>query len=245
MFRYILSSPQILLTLAIASTSCQFVPSSLNEPSAQTSDTDCGRLRKLLRIASGGAVDAYEDDYASFIRSETRFKEFDHIPMDELVAIRAYTHRFWKDLNAALWNNTLASLPEIDRVVLDCAVAGLQKMAPYDQPVFRQTNLTSEVVDRHNAGKSIPYPAFTSTTTDPKVLEKFPGNTRFTISNAGGYEIAWLSEHAEESEVLIPPKRCFEVISRTPSVCPPGVLAPCWHIEMKGSSLDDCKSSQP
>jgi hypothetical protein len=229
------------LLTAISVGACRLKTTHPYSLAEQSSSQNCGDLRELLRISGGGAVDIYEDDYAVFIRSSPRYGEFAHIPMDELVAIRAYTHRFWKDLNAALWNNALETLPEVDHVVLRCVVSGMKRLTPVAREVYRQTNLTQTAIDKHIDGALIHYPAFTSTTTDPEALKAFPGNVRFTIEDGRGYGISWLSEHSEEAEVLIPPGRCFLVVSRNSALCSNGVAGPCWHITLKGREDSVCQ----
>jgi len=210
----------------------------------RASPSECANLRALLRGTGGGAVDIYEDDYASMIRSGPPHPARQIVPMDELVAIRAYTHRFWSDTNQALWAGTEDSLPAADQTVLRCAVSGLNRMAPLTVPVYRQTRLPAAVVDQHVEGSRLTYHSFTSTTRSVQVLNRFSGNTRFKIEGTSGRDIAWLSEHPDEEETLFRPGTCFQVITRDPAPCTAGVSPPCWFIHMKEVDGSECRPGE-
>jgi hypothetical protein len=204
----------------------------------------CAALKPLLKKDGGGAVDIYEDDYASFIRTDSRYREpaiQEKISMDELVAIRAYTHRFWKDINAALREERVDALSMLEKTILQCAVSGLNKMPGVSQSVFREVNYSAKVLDEHKVGTRHVYAAFTSTTKNESVLAKFPGNTRMLMSVITGRDVGWLSAHEEEEEVLLPPGACLEVENIEPRTCPMGFSKPCQTIVFKELEGSECQ----
>ncbi len=205
--------------------------------------SECAQLPRLLKANGGGAVDIYEDDYASFIRPHPRFFELSSkskVSMDELVAIRAYTHRFWKDINAALRNGREASLSDLERVILHCSVSGLNRMPKVARPVFRETTYSAKILEDHKVDAVVGYAAFTSTTKEEAVLARFPGNTRMMISTFTGRDIAWLSEHEDEEEILLIPGACMRVEKIEPRDCPVQVSPPCQTIVLKEVEPTEC-----
>jgi hypothetical protein len=72
-------------------------------------------------------------------------------------------------------------------------------------------------------GNRVADPAFSSTSTSPRVAEEFrigdpkerpPGNAFITVEGRSGVDVRPLSHYVAEDEILVPPGTFYEVTSR-------------------------------
>jgi len=118
----------------------------------------------------------------------------------EQVAIGHYTGTGYFDLNGDLFNAKQpadARLNDAANVLRD----GLAKLPGFEGQTIRRTTLPASILEKHQIGSVVEYPAFTSSTFGPS--DVFDDNPhRFVIQGTAGKKIDWISHFGSEREVL-------------------------------------------
>ncbi len=137
----------------------------------------------------------------------------DALTSDDRLALADYTGLGSEDLNFALRSDALDT-SQLARI--EAISTALKKLPAYDGPVFRGTDLPSEVLAHYQPGEVITEDAFLSTTTDPAVARspEFEGNVEFRILSSTGRDISSFSMISDEQEVLFRAGAKFYVLDR-------------------------------
>jgi hypothetical protein len=134
----------------------------------------------------------------------------------EFSAVREYTAGAYTDLNRAL--REPGSLPEKFKLYKEVLDQALEHLPIYrGPPVVRIDMPPAELLELHQPGKIIPYPAYTSTSKDPEWVidpEGLPKHNFTLHLHSRGRDIEELSAHPGEAEVLVKAGTRFKVISR-------------------------------
>jgi hypothetical protein len=137
----------------------------------------------------------------------------DAMTSDDLLALADYTGLGSEDLNFALRSDAVDT-SQLARI--EAINTALTKLPAYDGPVFRGTDLPSEVIAQYQPGEVITEDAFLSTSTDPAVARspEFEGNVEFRILSSTGRDISSFSMVSDEQEVLFRVGAKFYVLDR-------------------------------
>ena len=86
----------------------------------------------------------------------------------------------------------------------DRVSAALAKLPPQPGMTYRTANLSDDVLENYAVGKVVTERAFTSTSSDMRILMKksFEGNTIMTIEGKSGRDISKSSLYEHEQEIL-------------------------------------------
>lgn len=129
------------------------------------------------------------------------------LSLAEILAIENYTVDGYKLLNGALRRGGKEA--ENISFYAETLKAALKKFRKYEGTVRRGADLPPDVLEKHQEGAVVEYPAFTSTS----VEHGFSRSHRFIIKTKNGAYIAPYSPNYREQEVIIPPGN-FKVLSR-------------------------------
>lgn len=141
-------------------------------------------------------------------------KELDRLLTDdEYLAIRGYTSNLYSDINPALRRGDAGEWGSL----VKNAESGMDKMAKngfaHEGAAKRGANFTDEqIAQLFPEGGTFKDQAFVSSSS--KTTQAFPGNTSIEITSKTGIKVQSLSEFAHESEVLFPPGKEFQVVSK-------------------------------
>ncbi|MBI1945771.1 MAG: hypothetical protein HYS27_08750 [Deltaproteobacteria bacterium] len=135
------------------------------------------------------------------------------IPVEDLLAVRAYSAREYGRINTAL--DGQGDLGAV-LAFIKCAASGLGALPSFTGTVYRGAVLSAQSVARYQVGSVVAERRFTSAS----ALESFPESWRagacnvvFVIqSRATGHSVAHLSAKPEEAEVLFTPGTQFRVL---------------------------------
>jgi SPP1 gp7 family putative phage head morphogenesis protein len=117
----------------------------------------------------------------------------------EGVAMRAYTSTGYEDLNNRQWGVSVANPEAVDESA-EVLRSALSKMPSFKGVTYRRTTLPTNVLEKHQVGDVVQYPAFTSSSYDSEV---FSGKHRFIIQGHSGKRVGWNSVFNEtEREVV-------------------------------------------
>ena len=127
----------------------------------------------------------------------------------ELVAVFAYTHLSYKDINAQLRaGGEMEPNAAAIATVLDSALA---KLPPYEGNVHRGADLHSpEQRARYARGNEVTEAAYTSTSRN--FGQAFKGNTQWSIMSRTGRDVSFCSAIPKEQEILFPSNTRFKVL---------------------------------
>lgn len=128
----------------------------------------------------------------------------------DLDALKDYTGPGYQELNNALRAGTV---DPSQQARINAIEQALGKLPNHQGPVFRGTDLPSDVLAQYKPGEVITEKAFTSTSTAS--TQAFPGSTQFTILSKSGKDVSQYSQYPGEQEILFPPGARFEIVSRT------------------------------
>lgn len=135
------------------------------------------------------------------------------IPVEDLLAVRAYSARDYGRVNAAL--DGQGDLGAV-LALIKCAASGLGALPSFVGTVYRGAVLSRQLIAHYQVGTVVAERRFTSAS----ALESFPESWRagacnvvFVIqSRATGHSVAHLSAKPEEHEVLFTPGTQFRVL---------------------------------
>jgi hypothetical protein len=153
--------------------------------------------------------------------------ELNDIPLEDLVAIRAFTdkeNKLYKEVNEALRNEDKdpGKMAEL-RPLSNCIISGLGQLPAYEGIVHRDIDLKDEgFKGGYEEGKLTHWEAFSSTSIKPGEFAKVSANadefaeeggtynpnyynTMISINSKYGRDVSFLSVHPEEKEILFPP----------------------------------------
>ncbi|MBL9038797.1 MAG: hypothetical protein JNG84_09805 [Archangium sp.] len=165
--------------------------------------------RAALKATLGDAQ--YDQLYKTMADLKLANPELANISIDDLVAMRAYTGAFYREMNSGLRGTTPETLTKLAPLI-KTAASGLNKLPSYVGTVYRGASLTPDKLARYLAGETIAEKAFLSTSTDKTTA--FGGNVLFVIdAKSNGKPVKVLSQFARENEVLFGPGTEFKVLS--------------------------------
>lgn len=135
---------------------------------------------------------------------------------DDVVSVYWYTHQTlrtltYKSLNAVLWGQYRPAKRELLEMCAHLTVA-LEKLPAYRGPCWRTSKFDVTSTAPHPTGRVIQYPAFTSTSREPRRMPP-SGGTYIEVEVRTGRYIGGLSRFPDEQEVLLLPGTIFEVLT--------------------------------
>lgn len=123
----------------------------------------------------------------------------------EVSAIQFYTSSGYGCFNQFIWGKKEGP----QQGGIDTLNEALRKLPKHEGFVVRGTRLPASVRDQHQAGATVVYDAFTSTSTGGA----FSGNDQFLIYSKTGRPVMSISSISGEDEVLFPSGTRFRVVS--------------------------------
>ncbi|HET9171519.1 MAG TPA: ADP-ribosyltransferase domain-containing protein [Actinospica sp.] len=162
---------------------------------------------------------AFKANYKGYARDlkfvqdlKAKRPDLQHIPDEDLVAVRGYTgNEFYKPMNAALRNNDAAGLAAYDAHIR-VTTSGLNQLPKTPGTFYRGMTIKPGELDgvtsKYEPGQITTEPSFVSTG------NAFSGNVHFTAQSVNGRDVSYLSHYPGEAEVLYPPGTQFMVNSK-------------------------------
>jgi hypothetical protein len=132
------------------------------------------------------------------------------IPIEDLVAVKAYISEDYGTIDSALRRLDMAKLEKLDAYIR-VATSGLYQLPAYRGPVYRAATLADDLAAKYVPGAIVREHAFVSALANPAV--RFPGNTTFVIASVNGRDVSMLSDHPEEGEVVFFTGTRFRVLA--------------------------------
>jgi hypothetical protein len=133
------------------------------------------------------------------------------IPIEDLVAVKAYITEDYAQIDAALRELDMAKLERLDAYIR-VATSGLYQLPAYRGPVYRAATLSEDIAAKYVPGAIVREHAFVSALANPAV--RFPGsNTTFVIASVNGRDVSMFSSHSEEREVVFFTGTLFRVLA--------------------------------
>lgn len=129
-----------------------------------------------------------------------------NLSLQERYVLDEYMGSLYGCMNRALYSKKGASYPTLNTSLN----ASLSRFPKYEGFVFRGSSLPKEVLDQHQLGKTVTYPAYTSTSTSPGTASVF-GSHQFLIYSKNGRPIMGLN--SGENEVLFTAGTRFRVLA--------------------------------
>ncbi|MBC7658495.1 MAG: hypothetical protein H7249_02175 [Chitinophagaceae bacterium] len=129
---------------------------------------------------------------------------------EEAVALRLYTSSAYSAINTRLRSNRVSQIKDIVNII-KAAASGLNKIPSESCVARRGLDLPAAIVEKIIKVKRFEELAFMSTTKENSVPAGFKNNLTFVITSKNCHDISFLSEHANEKEVLFPPGSDFIV----------------------------------
>lgn len=140
-------------------------------------------------------------------------KKHPHIPVEDLLAVRAYSAKEYGRINAAL--DGAGDLYAV-LAFIKCAASGLGALPSFVGTVYRGAVMSTQAMARYRPGAVVAERRFTSASalaTFPESWRAGACNVVFVIqSRATGHSVAHLSAKPEEAEVLFTPGTQFRVL---------------------------------
>jgi hypothetical protein len=136
---------------------------------------------------------------------------FQHIPIEELTAVRHYSSEAYAGLNEALRKGVLTDGYRTFEELLN---AGMSKLSKFDgEKVYRGCGIDESILaHKWIKGQDVVFPDFKSTSTSMGKASKFlKGDVYYEILNPKGINICQISCHPSELEVLFQSKAKFKV----------------------------------
>ena len=161
----------------------------------------------------GGAPSAYQPQSLAHDHHGPVAHDAAPLTSEDLSALNNYTGLGHEDLNDALRNGTMDASQQAR---VDALNRALDKLPPYEGPVFRGTDLPPDVLAQYQPGAAVTEPAFFSTSINPAVPQStaFAGNVEFRVLSRTGRDISSFSMFPTEQEVLFPTGVTFYVLDR-------------------------------
>ena len=132
------------------------------------------------------------------------------IAREDLVAVRVYLTKFYKEIDTALRRADAHKLEEFDPHIR-LATYALFQLQAFRGVVYRGTTLPQDVAAKYTPGMIIRERAFIDTSADP--ARRFAGNVQFIINSVTGRKVRALAEDPEEQEVLFFTATRFKVLA--------------------------------
>lgn len=166
------------------------------------------KMKELM----GAKWDAYRTAVEAAVAKHPELKA---IPVEDLIAVHAYTAEEYKTLNTPL-RYPFASIPDLlkNEAYINAAINGLTQLPAYKGTVTRiQTTLIDPAL--YFKGNTVEMRGFTSTS---MLGGKAPmsGMVRFSIESVNGRIVEKVAKHASEKEVLFLPGTKFLITDITP-----------------------------
>jgi len=154
------------------------------------------------------------------------------IPIEDLVAVKAYINEDFATIDDALRRVDMAKLEQLDAYIR-VATSGLYQLPAYRGTVYRGATLSDEIAAKYVPGAIVREHAFVSTVANPAV--RFPGNTTFVIASVNGRDVSTFSARREEREVVFFTGTLFKVLAV--GVAPPSRQHTIYLAEIPDSRL--------
>lgn len=129
-----------------------------------------------------------------------------NLDLQERRVLADYMGELYRCINSALYTSNKAAFPTLNRSLN----SALKRFPAYEGFVFRGSSLPKAVLDQHQVGQTITYPAYTSTSTDKDIAGDF-GTHQFLFYSKSGRPIMGLE--AGENEVLFSAGTRFRVLA--------------------------------
>lgn len=135
---------------------------------------------------------------------------------DDLVTIFWYTHQntkpyTYKSLNAVMWGEPRPLKKELLELSSHLTLA-LEKLPPFQGICWRTTRFDVTRKLAHPVGNVVQYPAFTSTSSQPRTQPK-NGGSYMLIMCSTGRDVSGLSRFPNETEILMLPGTNYHVLT--------------------------------
>ena len=127
----------------------------------------------------------------------------------EIAAIKAYTNAAYGPINSSLWKRECNLFKETSRLL----ASGINRSMAVKGSVYRGGEITQNDLDLnvYQVGKVVVAPAFSSSSLNKSVAERFVRNAFFEIKDATGGYVRPLSSWGNEEEVTFVPGTQFRV----------------------------------
>jgi hypothetical protein len=129
---------------------------------------------------------------------------------EDLVAVRVYLTKFYKEIDTALRRADRVKLQEFDPHIR-LATNALFQLPAFRGVVYRGTTLPDDVTPKYTPGIVIRERAFVSASADP--ARRFPGNVQYIIVSVTGRKVRALGDDPEEQEILFFTATRFKVLA--------------------------------
>ena len=138
-----------------------------------------------------------------------------NIPVEDLLAIRAYSAKEYTRVNAALDGAPGSDLASVAAIV-KCAASGLAALPSYVGVAYRGAIMSRASIEKYVEGSVVAERRFTSASASSHFAETWRAgacNVVFVINaRATGHAVAHLSAKPEEAEILFTPGTQFRVL---------------------------------
>lgn len=171
-----------------------------------------GTLSQVFCKEMIGCLTSTTDYYPSACLAETILEDLPksgncNLDLQERLVLTNYMGGLYSCMNRALYNSKQdLAFPTLNNSLN----SALKRFPAYEGFVFRGSSLPKAVLDQHQVGKTITYPAYTSSSTDQGISNDF-GAQQFLIYSHTGRPIMGL--HAGENEVLFIAGTRFRVLA--------------------------------
>lgn len=161
---------------------------------------------------NGGSVQQSHNCQSDADIHFSKYNKFGNCNMDlqEREVLSAYMGSLYSCMNRALYSDNGAAYPTLN----ESLNSALKRFPSYEGFVFRGSNLPPAVLENHQVGKTITYPAYTSSSTKRGVAERF-GVQQFLIYSQSGRPIMGRQGGGGEHEVLFTAGTRFRVLAST------------------------------
>lgn len=131
-----------------------------------------------------------------------------NLSLQERHALEEYMGSLYGCLNRSLYSKKGASFPTLKGSLN----SSLRRFPAYEGFVFRGSDLPKAVLDAHQVGQTVTYPAYTSTSTNLDIANNF-GTHKFLIHSKSGRPIMGIQGGEGEYEVLFTAGTRFRVLA--------------------------------
>lgn len=161
---------------------------------------------------SGSPVQTSDCLSENYNETFSGYQKYGNCNMDlqERQVLSEYMGTLYGCMNRALYSGKGSVYPTLNSSLN----SALKRFPAYEGFVFRGSSLPKAVLEQHQVGKTITYPAYTSTSTDSEVAGRF-GTHQFLIYSKSGRPIMGKHGGGYEREVLFAAGTRFRVLAST------------------------------
>lgn len=167
----------------------------------------CKEMQVCMYGSSSKISDCIKYGSSRTFSSSTAFGNC-NLDLQEGYVLTNYMGSLYGCMNRALYSDKPTVYPTLNSSLN----SALDRFPAYEGFVFRGSNLPPQVLEKHQVGKTITYPAYTSSSTNPEVARNF-GTHQFLIYSKSGRPIMGINGGGSEYEVLFKAGTRFRVLA--------------------------------